>query len=180
MLSRGMTDGTQAEKPTAPRAAWRFAAAGLALLVLLGTGAAVSAWARGPGLRAARRAPARSAVVVVRPSAQRPYPPVAALARPAGAARALLGLALVIGLVLHLRRAHRVRWGATFAVVLAATFALGSGTERLLLPFEVSLIECALGAQRTALTPFELCLGPALLLAAGAGLGAAWRGRRAV
>jgi hypothetical protein len=115
----------------------------------------------------------------MRPAVVRFAGPTLPATRAGAAGRLLLGLALGAGLVRHLRRGARVRWGASAAALLAATWALGGAVERGLRPAEATWLLIDAGGQRVPLTPAEVCLGAALGLLAVLGLGRAWTARRA-
>jgi hypothetical protein len=151
-----------------PAATLRLLVAGAVLAALL-LGAALVSAAAAQGARAPRRPPAKARLCAIQPAIQR-HPALSQGATRAGAAgRALLGFALMFGVAAHLARAPRVRLAATGAALGACTWALGSAVERGLRPAEATWLALTLGGQTVALTPWDLCLGAALVVALGAG-----------
>jgi len=153
----------------------RLGLAGGLLVLLVGAALLTDGWARGPGSRVARRPPVKAPLVELRPATVKHFAPTRPLVRGAAAARALLGAALVIGVVLHLRRAGRARPVACAAALLAAAWALGTAFERATRAFDAPYLRLTVGTQSGGFTLYDLYLLLAVLLAAVTGLAAALR-----
>lgn len=141
------------------------------LATLLAGAGLTSSWGSRRAARPARpvRPAARPALVEVRPALARHYAPALGLTRAGAVARALLGLALVLGAGVHLGRATRGRWAGTVGALCVAAWALASAAERLTRLGEVTALNLQVAGQKIALTPGEvlLALGALLLTAVG-------------
>ena len=149
------------------------------LVLLLGSALLADGWARGPASKVWHRPKARAPLVEVRPAIVRHFVPTRPLQRGAAAARALLGAALLVGVALHLRRTVRARPVACAAALLAATWALGTAVERFTRNFDAPYLKLTVGTQSGGFTLYDVYLALALLLAAIAGLWAAFSHPRA-
>jgi hypothetical protein len=159
--------------PLAPPA--RLGLAGGLFVLLVVAALLADGWARGPASRVVRRPKALAPLVEVKPAIVRHYGPTRPLQRAGAAARALLGVALLGGVALHLRRGGRARAAACGAALLAATWALGTAFHLATRAFDAPYLRVALGTQSGGFTLYDLYLALAVLLAAAAGLVAARR-----